>query len=61
MVDYDEELALEPPRKWPEWPEARGREEDAWRLEPEGETEAPSWTLIVNATMKSKWRAKRGG
>ena len=46
VVDYDEEMALEPPRKRPEW-EARGREKNAWRLEPEGETEVPE-TVIVD-------------
>ena len=44
-------MTLEPPRKRPEWKEARGREEEAWRLEPEGETEVPMWTLMVKATM----------
>ena len=43
MLDYDEEMALE----WPEWKEARGREEDAWRLESEGETEVLE-TVIVS-------------
>ena len=45
-----------------EWKEARGREEEAWRLEPEAETEMPetgalrtglkasTWTLMVKAT-----------
>ena len=67
MFDYDEEMTLEPPRKrpeWPEWEETTGREEDAWKLEPEEETEvpetvivadeveeAPTWTLMVRATM----------
>ena len=35
----DEEMTLEPPRKrpeWPDWEEARSREESVWRLEPEG-------------------------
>ena len=44
MVDYDEEMALE----WPEWEEARGREEDAWRLEPEGETEVPETVIVAD-------------
>ena len=47
MVDHDEEMTLEPPRKRhevqevmkeTEWKVARGREEEAWRLEPEGKT-----------------------
>ena len=47
-VDHDEEMTLESPRKRLEvqevmnetaWNEARGREEKAWRLEPEGEME----------------------
>ena len=48
MVDYDEEMALEPPRNRPEWEEARGREEDAWRLEPEGETEVPETVIVAD-------------
>ena len=51
MVDCDEEMNVEPPRKrleWPEWEEARGREEDAWRLEPEGETEVPETVIVAN-------------
>ena len=35
----DEEMAWAPPRnisKWPDWEEAREREESEWRLEPEG-------------------------
>ena len=48
MVDYDEEMALEPPRKRPEWEEARGREEAAWRLEPEGETEVPESVIVAD-------------
>ena len=51
MVDYDEEMALEPTRKRPEWLEweaARGREEDAWRLEPEGETEVPETVIVAD-------------
>ena len=51
MVDDDEEMTLEPPRKrpeWPDWKEARGREEDAWRLEPEGETEVPETVIVAD-------------
>ena len=50
MVDHDEEMALEPPRKRPEleWEEARGREEEAWRLEPEGETEVPETGIVAD-------------
>ena len=51
MVDYDEEMALEPPIKrpeWPEWEKARGREDDAWRLEPEGETEVPETVIVAD-------------
>ena len=51
MTDYDEEMALEPPRKRPECPEckeARGREEYAWRLEPQGETEVPETVIVAD-------------
>ena len=51
MVDYDEEMTREPPRKrpvWPEWEETRGREEDAWRLEPEGETEVQETVIVAD-------------
>ena len=51
MVDYDEEMAMEPPRErpeWPEWEEARGGEEDAWRLEPEGKTEVPETVIFAD-------------
>ena len=44
-------MAMEPPRKrneWPEWEEARGREEDAWRLEPVGETEVPETVIVAD-------------
>ena len=76
MVDYDEEIALEPPRKrpeWLDWEEARGRAEDAWRLEPEGITEVPETVIVadeveghhrrgkVRKPQKSKWRARRRG
>ena len=44
MADYDEE----PPRNGPEWEEARGREEDAWRLEPEGEKEVPETVIVAD-------------
>ena len=50
MVDHDEELALEPQIKrneWPEWEKARGREDDAWRLEPEGET-VPETVIVAD-------------
>ena len=62
-VDHDEEMTLEVPRKRQEvqevmneteWKETRGRGEEAWRLEPVGETrtglKASSWTLMVKAT-----------
>ena len=51
MVDNDEEMTQEPPRQrpeWPEWEETRGREEDAWRLEPEGETEVPETVIVAD-------------
>ena len=51
MVDHDEEMALELPSKrpeWSEWEEARGREEDAWRVEPEGETEVPETVIVAD-------------
>ena len=44
-------MSLEPPRKRPEWPEmeeVRGGEEDAWRLEPEGETEVPETVIVAD-------------
>ena len=31
-----------------EWKETRGREEDAWRLEPEGETEMPETRVVAD-------------
>ena len=31
-----------------EWKEARGREEDAWRLEPEGETAVPETVIVAD-------------
>ena len=55
-MDHDEEMTLESPRKRQdvqevmtetEWKEARGREEEAWRLEPEGETEMLPETGVV--------------
>ena len=55
-VDHDEEMTLESPRKRQdvqevmketEWKEARGREEEAWRLEPEGETEMPETGVVA--------------
>ena len=56
-VDHDEEMTLESPKKRQEvqevmeeteWKEARGREEDAWRLEPEGETEMPEIRVVAD-------------
>ena len=44
-------LLMEPPRKrpeWLEWEEARGREEDARRLEPEEETEVPETVIVAD-------------
>ena len=57
MVDHDEEMALEPPRKRHEvqevtketaWTEARDRGEEAWRLEPEGDTEVPETGIVAD-------------
>ena len=31
-----------------EWKEAKGREEEAWRLEPEGETEMPETGVVAD-------------
>ena len=56
-VDHDEEMTLESPRKRQEvqevlketeWKEARGREEETWRLEPEGETEVPETGVVAD-------------
>ena len=50
MIAHDEERTLEPPRnrrEWPEWEETSSREEDAWRLEPEGETEVPETRVVA--------------
>ena len=56
-VAQDEEMTLEPPRKRhevqeetkeTEWKEARGREQEAWRLEPEGETEVPETSIVAD-------------
>ena len=61
-VDYDEEMALEPLRKrpeWPEWEEARGREKDAWRLEPEGETEVPETGPRSSSSYKRSWELQQ--
>ena len=55
MIDYDEEMTMESLRKRQEvqevmketeWNEARGREEEAWRLEPEGETDGVEGTYV---------------
>ena len=57
-VGHDEEMTLESPRKRQEvqkvmketaWQEARGREEEAWRLEPEGETEMPETGVVADS------------
>ena len=56
-MDHDEEMTLESPRKRQEvqgvieeteWKETRGREEDAWRLEPQGETEMPETRVVAD-------------
>ena len=56
-MDYVEEMTLEHPKKRQEvqevmektaWIETRGREEDAWRLEPEGETEMPETRVVAD-------------
>ena len=78
MVDHDEEMTLESPRrrqvqevmKETQWKEARGREEEAWRLEPEGEAEVSEIGIVVDeghhgrGNVKNhrsqKWRARRG-
>ena len=39
----DEEMA------WPDWEEAREREESEWRLEPEGDAEVPEITIVSDA------------
>ena len=47
----DKEMTLEPPRRrpeWPDWEEARGGEEDAWRLEPEWETKVPETFIVAD-------------
>ena len=56
-VDHDEEMTLvesirkrqevHEVMKETEWKEARGREEEAWRLEPEGETKMPETGVEV--------------
>ena len=49
-----------------EWKEARGREEEAWRLEPEGETEMPKTGIVVGGVegiyvdLKSEGHHERG-
>ena len=57
MVDHDVEVTLEPPRKRhevqevmkeTEWKEARGREEEAWRLEPEREPEVRETRIVAD-------------
>ena len=57
VIDHDEEMALEPPRrrhvvqeviKETEWKEARSGEEEARRLEPEGETEVPDTGIVAD-------------
>ena len=80
-VDHVEEIILESPTKMQEvqevmeetaWKEARGREEDAWRLEQEGKRscqrpescrtglKASTWTSMVKVTMNgSKLKKSR--
>ena len=41
-----------PPRnltKWPDWEEARKKEDGEWRLEPEGEAEVPEIIIVSDA------------
>ena len=48
----DEEMAWAPPRnisKWPDWEEAREREESEWRLEPEVEAKIPKIIFMSDA------------
>ena len=56
-VDHDEDMILESPRKRQElqevmkeieWKEAIGREEEAWRVEPEGETGMPETRVVAD-------------
>ena len=56
-VDHDEEMILQSPRKRQEvqevtketeWNETRRREEEAWRLEPEGETDMPETRVVAD-------------
>ena len=56
-VDHVEEMTLESPKKRQElqevlekteWKEMRGRDEDAWRLEPEGEAEMPVTRVVAD-------------
>ena len=47
----EEEMTWEPPRNkldWPDWEEARRKEESVWRLEPEKKTEVPETFLSVS-------------
>ena len=69
-VDHDEEMTLESPRKRQEvqgvieeteWKETRGREEDAWRLEPEGETEMPETRVEADGLKASTWTSNGEG
>ena len=57
MVDHVEEMSLESPRKMQDKQEVmsetsgnatRGREEDGWRLEPEGEKKTPETKVLWN-------------
>ena len=47
-----EVMVWAPPRnisKWPDWEEAREREESEWRLEPEGEAKVPEIIIVSDA------------
>ena len=57
MVDHVEEISLESPSKMQDeqevmsetsWSATRGKEEDAWRLELEGETETLETKVVSN-------------
>ena len=62
-VDHVEEMSLESPRKRQDVQEVmdetagkatRGRGEDAWRLEPEGETEMPETRVVLDGGCKQR-------
>ena len=71
-VDHVEVMSLRSPRKMQDEQEVmdetavkatRGRGEDAWRLDPEGETEMPkrkasTWTCMVNVTKRKNPEGK---